>query len=138
MSRPAPTVVWFRRDLRVADHPGLRQAADAGPVVALFVLDPTLLRRRHHRAPARLRFLRAGLEALDGELRSRGSRLVVREGSPAEVVPAVAAEAGASAVTWQREVSPFGRARDARVASALERAGVAVRDTGGDLVAEPA
>ncbi len=138
MSRPPPTVVWFRRDLRVADHPGLRQATDAGPVVALFVIDPTLLRRRHHRAPARLRFLRAGLEALDEELRSRGSRLVVRGGPPAKVVPAVAVEAGASAVTWQREVSPFGRARDARVRSALERAGVAVRETGGDLVAEPA
>ena len=137
MSRPAPTVVWFRRDLRIADHPGLRAAADAGPLVALFVLDPALLRRRHHRSPVRLRFLRAGLEALDRELRSRGSRLVVREGPPERVVPGVAGEAGASAVTWIREVSPFGRARDARVAAALEAAGVAARETGGDLVAEP-
>ena len=137
MSAGRPTVVWFRRDLRLADHPGLRDAADAGPVVCLFVLDPALLRRRHHASPVRLRFLRAGLEALDAELASRGSRLVVREGPPEVVVPQVAVEAGAVAVTYIREVSPFGRSRDARVAAALGSAGIEVRETGGDLLAEP-
>jgi deoxyribodipyrimidine photo-lyase len=135
--RAAPTVVWFRRDLRVADHPALREAVEAGPVVPLFVLDPALLRRRHHRAPARLRFLRAGLEALDEELRSRGSRLVVRHGAPERVVPEVAAEAGAGAVRVSRDVSPFARARDERVAAALGEAGVPLRAMPGDLVAEP-
>lgn len=137
MSPARPTVVWFRRDLRLADHPGLRAAADAGPVVCLFVLDPALLGRRHHAAPARLRFLRAGLEELDAELASRGARLVVREGAPHRIVPEVAAEADAAAVTWMREVSPFGRRRDDRVAAALRASGIEVRQTGGDLVAEP-
>ena len=137
MSASPVTVMWFRRDLRVADHPGLARAAREGGVVCLFVLDPGILGRRHHRAPARLRFLRAGLEALDGELRRRGSQLVVRHGAAAEVVPAVAAEAGATAVTFIREVSPLGRARDRRVAAALQAIGVEPRETGGDLLAEP-
>ncbi len=136
MSAPV-TLVWFRRDLRVMDHPGLRAAADAGPVVCLFVVDTTLLRRRHHHAPPRLRFLRAGLEELDRELRERGSRLVVRSGAPSRIVPEVAAEAGAAKVTWQREVSPWGRRRDERVRKALERDRIEVVETGGDLVAEP-
>jgi deoxyribodipyrimidine photo-lyase len=130
-------VVWFRRDLRVADHPGLARAVREGEVVCLFVVDPAILGRRHHQAPARLRFLRAGLEALDVELAERGSRLVVREGIPEEVVPAVAAEVHAATVTYIREVSPLGRARDGRVAVALRSAGVEVRVTGGDLLAEP-
>lgn len=134
---PSPTVVWFRRDLRLADNPALLDAAENGPVVCLWVADPGILGRRHHAAPARLRFLRAGLEALDAELRERGSRLVVRSGPAAEVVPAVAAECGAVGVRWAREVSPLGRARDARVAAALERAGVAAEECPGDLVAEP-
>lgn len=137
MSGPRPTVVWFRRDLRVADNPGLRAAAERGPVVCLFVVDPALLARRHHSAPPRLRFLRAGIEALDRELSSRGSRLVVREGPPEVVVPSVAAEAGAGRVIHAREVSPFGRARDARVAAALRTQGISVEQTGGDLFAEP-
>jgi deoxyribodipyrimidine photo-lyase len=137
VSAGATTVVWFRRDLRVADHPALREAVDAGRAVALFVLDPALLRRRHFRAPARLRFLRAGLEALDEELRSRGSRLVVRSGRPEAVVPEVAAEAGADAVHFTRDVSPFASARDERVTAALEEAGVRARAMSGDLLAEP-
>ena len=40
-------------------------------------------------------------------------------------------------VTWSRELSPLGRARDERVRSALEEARVEVRETAGDMVAEP-
>jgi len=133
---PSPaTVVWFRRDLRVDDHPALAGAATRGPVVCVWIADPVLLGRRHHRAPARRAFLRAGLTALDAELRDRGGALVIRTGDPAEVLPAVATEAGADAIAWTREVSPFGAARDARVAQALTDRGLGVLDYEGDLVA---
>jgi len=135
---PAPTtVVWFRRDLRVADHPALAAAMARGPVVCVWIVDPALLGRRHHRAAARRAFLRAGLEALDAELRDRGAGLVVRTGDPAAVLPAVAAEAGATSVAWTREVSPFGSARDAHVADALTGDGLAAHEYTGDLVARP-
>ena len=53
--------------------------------------------RRHHAAPARLRFLRAGLEALDAELRlPRRAAGGARGRARARVVPGVAAEAGAA------------------------------------------
>ena len=39
-----PSVLWFRRDLRLRDHPALDAAAQAGPVCALFVLDDVLLK----------------------------------------------------------------------------------------------
>ena len=106
-------------------------------MVCLFVLDPRILGRRHHDAPARLRFLRSGLEALDADLRTRGSALVVREGPPERVVPAVALEAGAARASFAREVSPLGRARDGRVLAALEAAGVEGVTGGTDLAAEP-
>ena len=37
-------VLWLRRDLRLRDHPALHAAAADGPVVALFVLDPALIK----------------------------------------------------------------------------------------------
>jgi DNA photolyase len=41
---PSRAVVWFRRDLRVADHPALRAALDAADqVVPVFVVDRALL-----------------------------------------------------------------------------------------------
>jgi deoxyribodipyrimidine photolyase len=44
---PSRAVVWFRRDLRVADHPALLAALDAADqVVPTFVVDRTLLEGR--------------------------------------------------------------------------------------------
>ncbi|MFN8109966.1 MAG: deoxyribodipyrimidine photo-lyase [Thermoleophilia bacterium] len=137
MPATASSVMWFRRDLRLADNPALRAAVAEGPVMCLWVADPGILGRRHHRAPVRLRFLRAGLEALDADLRERGSRLVVRHGDPEAVVPRVAAEVGATAVHWAREVSPLGRDRDARVAAALQAAGCRGVEHPGELLVEP-
>jgi len=39
MPSNVPQVVWFKRDLRVADHAPLALAAEAGPVVPLFVFE---------------------------------------------------------------------------------------------------
>jgi deoxyribodipyrimidine photo-lyase len=131
------TVVWLRRDLRLSDHPALDAAAARGRVVCLFVVDPGILARRHHQSEPRLRFLRAGLESLERDLRERGGRLVVRRGDPATVVPDVAAEAGADRVHATREISPLGRARDRRVHDALAEAGVRLARFDGDLAAPP-
>ena len=75
-------IVWFRRDLRVHDHPALR-AALAGDerVVPVFCLDDRLLHGRHASGP-RTQFLLECLADLDGSLRERGSGLVVRRGAP--------------------------------------------------------
>ncbi len=106
-------VLWFRRDLRLGDHPALTEAAGAGPVVGLFVLDPALL------GPAgapRTAFLLRSLRALE---ESMGGRLVVRAGDPVDVVPAVAVEAGARRVYASWDGGPYGSTRDDRVADAL-------------------
>ncbi len=123
--------MWFRRDLRVDDHPALAAAAARGEVVALWVADPALLGAAHHRAPARLRFLRGCLEALDDALGAAGVRLVVRQGDPAQVVPQVALEAGADLVHVTDDVTPYSRRRDRAVADALAAAGVGLRAIGG-------
>lgn len=113
-----PTVLWFRRDLRLADQPALyratRDAAAAGDAtVALFVLDEALLRPAGRPRQAFLfRCLRELDAALDG-------RLVVRRGDPVAVVPALAREVGASAVHVTADTGPYGAARDEQVAAAL-------------------
>jgi deoxyribodipyrimidine photo-lyase len=131
------TLVWFRRDLRLSDNPALAAAVARGGVVPLFVLDDEILELRHHTAPARLRFLRAGLEVLDADLRARGSGLVVRRGRPAEVLPRLAHEVAADRVVWAREVSPRGRERDGIVEVALATAGISSETFPGGLVVEP-
>ena len=109
-------VLWFRRDLRLEDHPALLAAADEGPVTALFVLDDEL---RNPSGAPRVAFMYRTLRALDEQLREHGGGLVVRRGKPENVVPAVAQEAGASSVHVSADFGPYGRARDERVEQAL-------------------
>ena len=133
---PASTVVWFRRDLRVHDHPALTAAAAAGPVAPLYVLDPRLLDGRFA-SPNRIWFLLGALDALAAALEALGAPLSVRVGHPTDVVPAFARAVGARAVTVSREVTPYGRSRDRAVAAALARDGIDLRATRGVLVHEP-
>ncbi len=44
-------VVWYRRDLRLADHPALTAAAECDHVVPVFCFDPRLLHGRHASGP---------------------------------------------------------------------------------------
>ena len=107
------SVLWFRRDLRLADHPALVEAASAGEVLPLFVLDDAL--RGPSGAP-RLAFLYRCLREL--QERTDG-RLRVLTGRPEEVVPRVVREAGAVAVHLSSDHAPYGRERDERVREAL-------------------
>lgn len=103
---------WIRKDLRLNDNQALIAAARHGRVVPLFVLDPRLL---DIAAPKRVEFLLSGLNALDSELREKGSRLFVREGNPTEVVPEVSREMGNAPVFAEEDHTPFARGRDVAV-----------------------
>src|SRR5688572_18581513 len=108
-------VVWFRRDLRVHDHPPLTTALrEHDEVVPLFVLDDRLIGGRFASAN-RTQYLLDCLTALDGELRDRGARLVVRRGRFEDVLGDVVAETGAECVYAAGDASAYARARDRRV-----------------------
>ena len=115
----ATEIVWFRRDLRVHDHPALTAAArSADRVLPVFVLDDALLHGRFPSGP-RAAFLLGCLRELRAALRERGADLVVRRGDPARELARLAREAGARALHFASDVSPYAMARDRRVERAL-------------------
>ena len=121
------TVVWFRRDLRLADHGPLTEACRRGAVLPLFVLDQQLL-FHPETAVARVAFMLASLQALDQELRQRGGRLLVRWGDPAEELLKLVRASGAEAVLAHTDSERLvGRVRDARVSRCLAAAGIPLR-----------
>ena len=79
------TILWFKRDLRVADHPALARAAQIGaPVLPLYIVEPELWRQpdadaRHYG------FLRESLVDLRAQLARLGLRLVIRVGEAVDV-----------------------------------------------------
>jgi deoxyribodipyrimidine photo-lyase len=100
-------IVWFRRDLRVHDHPALRAAVDSSDrVIPFFCLDDRLLHGRNA-SGARTQFMLECLEDLDASLKERGGALVIRHGKPEEELRKL----GADAVHFTRDVSPFARSR---------------------------
>jgi deoxyribodipyrimidine photo-lyase len=116
------TIVWYRgKDLRIADHAPLVEAAAAGEVLPLFVLDPYFFApERARRLPHRMQFLLASLRSLEANLAAKGSRLLVVPGKSTEVVPRLAHALRADRVLAHRWVEPFARERDARIKAALD------------------
>ena len=107
-------LLWFRRDLRLADHPALlaaREAADT--VLPVFVFDDRLWGPSGN---PRRRFL---LDCLEDLREQTGGALVLRRGDPAQVIPKLVGETGTTTVHISADAGPYGRKRDAAVEGAL-------------------
>ncbi len=115
----SPTVIWFRRDLRIRANPIIQKTYKSPePVIPVFVLDPALIVRA---GPARVRFLYESLSTLDEEL---GGNLWVLKGNPVDLVPNLAESVGARRVLVSNDFSPYGSARDIAVAQRLAASAV--------------
>ena len=133
----APLLLWFRRDLRLADNPALVAAAESGaPIVPVFVWSPTDDGKWPPGAASRA-WLARSLTALELDLRARGARLVVRQGVSEDVLPRLAAELGAAAVYVNRRHEPAAVAADERVAKRLASIGVPLRSSEAALLLDP-
>jgi deoxyribodipyrimidine photo-lyase len=124
------SIVWFRRDLRLADHPALDAALAEGEVLPLFVVDPVFVAH----GDARRSLLHDCLVALRD---ATGGALVVRHGDPVHVVPALAGEIDATTVFVSKDFGPYGRRRDGAVGDALRLAGRSLRGVGSPYAVEP-
>lgn len=72
---PAVQVVWFKRDLRLADHAPLRAAWAAGPVLPVWVREPEAWAQADA-ASGHLAFAQESADALDAALQALGGRLL--------------------------------------------------------------
>jgi len=115
----APTLLWLRRDLRLADQPALAAAMQEGPVVPVYVLDDETPKHRKMGAASRW-WLHHSLAALDRDLRAKGSRLILRRGKCDEELAKVAQEAGAVTVHAIRHYEPWWRNAERAVAKRLD------------------
>lgn len=119
------TIMWFRDDLRLADHPALHaavQAAHGGHVVGVYVDDPATPTETAHRV------WRCAALA-DFHARCDG-HLVVRTGAPEQVISQLAVEVGAVSVHVTRDCTPAGHHRDQAVSKALALHGIDWVQTG--------
>ena len=131
-------LVWFRRDLRIADNAALAHALDtAERVIPVYVYVPDGFSAWSPGAASRW-WLHHSLAALDANLAEHGSRLVVRRAaSDLAGLRTAIKETGATLVCWNRLYEPLEAARDEAVADALRLSGVDVETFPGHLLFGP-
>jgi deoxyribodipyrimidine photo-lyase len=130
-------LLWFRRDLRLADNAALAAALKAHDTVV-----PVYVHAPGEEAPwapgaASRWWLHHSLKSLDADLRRRGAALHVRSGDTLAELRAIVAETRAEAVYWNRLYEPAIVARDARIKQTLRGEGIDAHSFGGALLFEP-
>lgn len=124
-------LVWFRRDLRVHDHPALHNALrECNQLHCVFVFDQDILAPLP-RADRRVRFIRETLVELDATLRAlaqHGDRgLIVLHAVASTAIPELAEQLNVQAVYASRDDEPSALERDARVRTSLAARGRELR-----------
>lgn len=130
-------LVWFRRDLRLADNPALDAALRTHERIL-----PVYIHAPDEEAPwapgaASRWWLHHSLLALDADLRARGSSLHVANGASLEMLRALIAASDVQAVYWNRLYEPAIVARDAQIKTALRGDGLFVQSEKAYVLFEP-
>ena len=122
------SILWFRRDLRISDHPALLAAlAESDEIIPVFILDPTLIKTAGSK---RLAYLGQSLHHLDDSL---DKSLQVLVGDQITVLKDLQKKYNAQSVHISAEYEPFGAKRDEEI----EKAGIKLIRTGSPYAVAP-
>ena len=125
---PKTSIIWFRRDLRINDHPALLAAVEsAEQVIPLFILDKTQIKEAGAKL---LAYMAQSLRSLDESL---GNNLHIIEGDQVEVLTALIKKYDVQEVHISAEYERYGAERDAKV----EAAGIKLVRTGSPYAVTP-
>ena len=128
MPKGKAAIIWFRRDLRINDHPALLAAVESSEqVIPLFILDKTQIKEAGAKL---LAYMAQSLRSLDESL---GNNLHIIEGDQVEVLTALIKKYDVEEVHISAEYERYGAERDARV----EAAGIKLVRTGSPYAVTP-
>ena len=133
MNKKTIVIHWFRQDLRLSDNPALTQAAAAGRVLPIYILDDENA-GSHAMGGASRWWLHHSLEHLHQTL---SGHLNVYRGNAETILLELAKRHEAKAVYWNRCYEPWRIDRDARIKEQLKREGISAESFNGSLLWEP-
>jgi deoxyribodipyrimidine photo-lyase len=131
------SIVWFRQDLRLEDHPALGAAVQrGGPIIPVFIWSPEEEGAWTPGAASRW-WLRRSLMRLNADLRQRGSQLSIRRGDSTAILQALVRETGAAAVFWDRRYEPTAVDQERAAETRLRPMGLTAESFNAGLLVEP-
>ncbi|MCG6867085.1 MAG: deoxyribodipyrimidine photo-lyase, partial [Thiogranum sp.] len=132
----SPALIWFRRDLRLADNPAWQALIDEGHTpIPVYIHDEPDADWPLGEASAW--WLHHSLISLQQSLRKHGSDLLIFKGHPENLLPKLLQQARTGRLAWNRCYEPACTARDARIRQALERGGYHISCHNAALLREP-
>lgn len=131
----SPVIIWFRRDLRLADNPALTEASHGERKVIPVYIDETDTPRPD--GSAQRWWLHHSLNSLKRSLAAKGAPLILRKGQPDQILPELALETGAKQVMWNRRYDPLLACHDRNVQKSLLDRHIHVATFEGNLLFDP-
>ncbi|MEM7663020.1 MAG: deoxyribodipyrimidine photo-lyase [Pseudomonadota bacterium] len=130
-------IVWFRRDLRLADNPALNAACRTGqPVIPVYIREPSSNGKRSTGGASKW-WLNKSLNSLSRSLSERGAELILRTGESMEVLSDLIAETGSNTIFWNRRYGLAEREADSALKKSLSEKGIEAESFNGNLLTEP-
>ncbi|MBB4153014.1 deoxyribodipyrimidine photo-lyase [Sphingomonas jinjuensis] len=111
-------LLWLRQDLRLRDQPALVEAAAAGAVIPVYVLDDETPGDWRIGGAQRW-WLHHSLASLAKDLKAKGSRLILRRGVAVDVLKELLEETGATAIHAIKHYEPWSRKAEEALGEAL-------------------
>lgn len=141
MSQPR-ILLWYRNDLRIHDHePLYRALRERSQVIPVYCFDPRQFGTTSFGFPKtagfRAQFLLEAVADLRETWRSLGGDLVIRQGQPENVLPALAQQLEVSALYYHREVTAEETQVEQALAQALQPLGIALKPFWGATLYHP-
>ena len=130
---PNLSVFWFRQDLRLADNPGLTQAAASGKVLPVYIFDDAHPGENVMGGAAKW-WAHHSLSSLNKAL---GNKLNFYKGDPEKIIYDIVKRHGATAVYWNRCYEPWRTQRDMRIKDQLKKKNIKAESFNGSLLWEP-
>ncbi len=136
MADHKPSILWFRKDLRLDDNAALHAAIEAGgPVIPVYIREQEELKNVGPLGGAQVWWLHHSLATLKAQLTSLGSDLFLFTGKAEDVLTEIAEQTGATTVYVNRAYERTLIDRD--IAIALKGNGIAIRAFHGQLLHDP-
>lgn len=131
------TLVWFRNDLRLSDHPALHQALQTETaILPVYIWEPDDEKPWQPGGASRW-WLHHALADLDQQLKLAGSKLILRRGPALQTLQQLIKEGQVSRVVWTRRYEPHIIKRDELIKKTLKEQGINVESYNGSLLHEP-
>ena len=103
---------WFRRDLRIEDNTGLREATQSGHIILLvFIFDDNIIDELPSNDP-RLNFIHQSLETINNQLLKHNGALLVLKGNPIEIWKKLIKNYNLRAIYANQDYEPYAIQRD--------------------------